>query len=231
MIGSIAKKLKPVATLIFLSITLVNTSVLANDLPNKCSRDQNPNEFTILSYHEISDKSEILDATYAVTPSNFDQQVHWFIENGYHFISVDDILKYRKNAKPLPAKAVLMTFDDGYESVYTNAYPIIKKYKIPVVVALVGNWLEAKEKANFNGHMIAREKFLSQKQLKEMVRSGLVEIASHTYALHKGIPGNPQGNMQPAVRTRQWLADKNGYEDEASYQKRIYTDLQKIILF
>ncbi len=214
-----------VLTLFLTLIALNCNSVLAKDLPNPCSRDKNPNEFTILSYHEISEKSETLDASYAVTPANFESQVQWFIKNGYHFINVDAILKYRKNGKPLPDKAVLMTFDDGYASVYTNAFPIIKKYKVPVVIALVGSWLEAKETADFNGEMIAREKFLSQPQLKEMVRSGLVEIASHTHSLHKGIIGNPQGNTQPAVRTRQWFAQTQKYEDEASYQKRVYNDL------
>ena len=211
---------------LFLTLIALNcNSVLAKDLPNPCSRDKNPNEFTLLSYHEISEKSETLDASYAVTPANFEAQVQWFIKNGYHFINVDAILKYRKNGKPLPDKAVLMTFDDGYASVYNNAFPIIKKYKVPVVIALVGSWLEAKETADFNGEMIAREKFLSQPQLKEMVRSGLVEIASHTHSLHKGIIGNPQGNTQPAVRTRQWFAQTQKYEDEASYQKRVYNDL------
>ena len=214
-----------VLTLFLTLIALNCNSVLAKDLPNPCSRDKNPNEFTILSYHEISEKSETLDASYAVTPANFEAQVQWFIKNGYHFINVDAILKYRKNGKPLPDKAVLMTFDDGYASVYNNAFPIIKKYKVPVVIALVGSWLEAKETADFNGEMIAREKFLSQPQLKEMVRSGLVEIASHTHSLHKGIIGNPQGNTQPAVRTRQWFAQTQKYEDEASYQKRVYNDL------
>jgi biofilm PGA synthesis lipoprotein PgaB len=211
---------------LFLTLIALNcNSVLAKDLPNPCSRDKNPNEFTLLSYHEISEKSETLDASYAVTPANFEAQVQWFIKSGYHFINVDAILKYRKNGKPLPDKAVLMTFDDGYASVYNNAFPIIKKYKVPVVIALVGSWLEAKETADFNGEMIAREKFLSQPQLKEMVRSGLVEIASHTHSLHKGIIGNPQGNTQPAVRTRQWFAQTQKYEDEASYQKRVYNDL------
>ena len=214
-----------VLTLFLTLIALNCNSVLAKDLPNPCSRDKNPNEFTILSYHEISEKSETLDASYAVTPANFEAQVQWFIKNGYHFINVDAILKYRKNGKPLPDKAVLMTFDDGYASVYNNAFPIIKKYKVPAVIALVGSWLEAKETADFNGEMIAREKFLSQPQLKEMVRSGLVEIASHTHSLHKGIIGNPQGNTQPAVRTRQWFAQTQKYEDEASYQKRVYNDL------
>jgi biofilm PGA synthesis lipoprotein PgaB len=209
----------------FVAITLSGIALLANDLPSACSRDQNPNEFTILSYHEISDKSETLDSTYAVTPANFEAQVHWFIANDYHFIGVNDVLQYRKQGKALPKKAVLMTFDDGYQSVYVNAFPVIKKYKIPVVIALVGNWLKAKDKVDFSGHIIAREKFLSQAEIREMVSSGLVEIGSHTYDLHKGIQGNPQGNLQPAVRTRQWLCDKHAYEDEKSYEKRVYKDL------
>lgn len=221
------KILKPIVKFIFVLIAVTSSYVSANDLPNVCSRDQNPNEFTVLSYHEIADKSETLDSTYAVTPSNFDQQIRWLMDNGYHFIGIDDILNYRKSGKALPKKAVLMTFDDGYHSVYTNAYPIIKKHRIPVVIALVGSWLQAKDKVDFDGHTIAREKFLSQKEIKEMVSSGLVEIASHSYFLHKGILGNPQGNMQPAVRTRQWLSDKQRYEDEKSYQQRITNDLVK----
>jgi len=217
--------LKTISKLMLLFIGIASSCVMANESPNICSRDQNPNEFTILSYHEIADKSETLDSTYAVTPSNFDQQMRWLMDNGYHFVSVDDILKYRKTAKPLPDKAVLITFDDGYSSVYTNAYPILKKYKIPVVIAFVGSWMKSKDKVDFDGHMIDRNKFLSQKEIKEMVSSGLVEIASHTHSLHKGIQGNPQGNMQPAVKTRQWLSDKHTYEDEKSYQKRITNDL------
>jgi biofilm PGA synthesis lipoprotein PgaB len=206
-------------------MAFTHASLMANNLPNACSRDQHPNEFTILSYHEIADKSKTLESTYAVTPANFDAQVHWLMDNGYHFVNVDDILNYRKHGKPLPDKAVLMTFDDGYQSVYANAYPIIKKYKIPVVIALVGSWLLKEDTVDFSGHMIPRSEFLSQKEIKEMVASGLVEIASHSYASHKGVQGNPQGNLEPAIRTRQWLCDQHSYEDEKSYEKRITHDL------
>lgn len=213
---------KTILTLFFI---FSSSYILANELPNKCSRDQNINEFTILSYHEIADKSEILDSNYAVTPAHFDEQIHWLIDNGFHFISIDDILNYRNNAKPLPDKAVLLTFDDGYHSVYTNAYPIIKQYKIPTVIALVGSWLLQEEKVDFNKHMIERSKFLSQEEIQEMLKSGLVEIASHSYLFHEGIQGNPQGNMQPAITTRQWLNDKQMYENEENYKQRIYNDL------
>ncbi|MFA5216784.1 poly-beta-1,6-N-acetyl-D-glucosamine N-deacetylase PgaB [Sulfuricurvum sp.] len=216
---------KPILKFILVLIGFLSSYAMANDLPNMCSRDQNVNEFTILSYHEIADKSETLDSTYAVTPSNFDRQIHWLMDNGYHFVGIDDILAYRNAGKPLPGNAVLITFDDGYESVYTNAYPILKKYKIPSVIALVGNWMRATDKVDFDGHMIARSKFLSQTQIKEMVGSGLVEVASHSCCMHKGIAGNPQGNMEPALTTRQWLVEKQRYEDEKSYQQRIYNDL------
>ncbi|MFA6629121.1 MAG: poly-beta-1,6-N-acetyl-D-glucosamine N-deacetylase PgaB [Sulfuricurvum sp.] len=212
-------------------ITFFGAVLIANDLPNKCSRDQNVNEFTILSYHEISDKSETLDSTYAVSPSNFEKQMRWLIDNGYHFVRIDDILNYRKHGKPLPEKAVLVTFDDGYQSVYANAFPVLKKYKIPTVIALVGSWLQKEDKVDFSGHMIARNKFLSQKEIKEMVKSGLVEVGSHSYQSHEGLQGNPQGNMEPAITTRLWFKDTKSYENEKTYKARVYNDLLENNIF
>jgi biofilm PGA synthesis lipoprotein PgaB len=199
---------------------------MADEMPNPCSRDRNPNDFTIFSYHEIAEKSETLDSTYAVSAANFEAQMKWLIDDGYHFIKIDDIINSRKHNKPLPSKAVLITFDDGYQSVYANAFPIIKKYQIPTVIALVGSWLQATDKVDFDGHLIDRSKFLSQNEIQEMVASGLVEVGSHSYFLHRGILGNSQGNMEPAAITRQWLLDKKIYEDDKSYQQRIYDDLK-----
>ncbi|MDD3443390.1 MAG: poly-beta-1,6-N-acetyl-D-glucosamine N-deacetylase PgaB [Sulfurimonas denitrificans] len=223
--------LKPMLKLIFVFVLVVANSVMANELPTLCSRDRNVNEFTVLSYHEIAAKGETLNSTYTVTPENFEEQIRFLIDNGYHFVSVDDILEYRKNKRPLLDKAVLLTFDDGYQSVYENAFPIIKKYKIPTVVAVVGSWLKSKERVDFDGHMIDRSKFLSKEEIKEMISSGLVEIASHTYALHKGIVGNPQGNKLPAVKAREWLEDKETYESERSYEKRVHDDLLQSATF
>ena len=199
---------------------------MANDMPNPCSRDRNANEFTIFSYHEIADKSETLDSTYAVSAANFEAQMKWLIDDGYNFIKIDDIINARKHNKPLPSKAVLITFDDGYQSVYDNAFPILRKYHIPSLIALVGSWLQAADKVDFDGHQIDRSKFLSQYEIKEMIASGLVEVGSHSYHLHRGILGNPQGNMESAVTTRQWFPDQAVYEDDKSYHERIYEDLK-----
>lgn len=63
-------------------------------------------------------------------------------ENGYHFINVDQLIKAHQGKYRLPQKPVLLTVDDGYQSFYQNAYPIIRKNKIPVLLAVVGSWLE-----------------------------------------------------------------------------------------
>lgn len=201
-------------------------NLMADEPPNQCSHDQNSNDFTIFSYHEIAEKSETLDSTYAVSAANFEVQMKWLVDNGYHFINIDDIINFRQHKKPLPNKAILITFDDGYQSIYTNAFPILKKYQIPAVIALVGSWLQASDKVNFDRHTIDRSKFLSQQEIQEMVASGLVEIGSHSHSLHKGILGNAEGNMKPAAITHQWMPDKKVYEDDKSYQQRIYEDLK-----
>lgn len=216
---------KHISALLLWTLLIYSGFASANTLPNDCSREHHPNELTVFSYHEIAEKGKALDANYAVTPEHFEQQMKWLIDNGYHFVNVDDILNYRNHGKKLPHKAVFITFDDGYKVTYTNAFPILKKYKIPTVIALVGTWLLNEEKVDYNGKMLPRDAFLNQHELKEMIASGLVEVASHSYAYHKGILGNPQGNMQPALRTRQWLANKNKYEDEKSYVKRVENDL------
>jgi biofilm PGA synthesis lipoprotein PgaB len=187
-----------------------------------------PVKLTILSYHEIAERADALVPTYAVTPANFAAQMQWLKSSGYHFVSMDDVLADAAGKKPLPEQAALITFDDGYSSVYTQVFPILKAMKAPAVVALVGSWMEPQTgDVNFDGRPIPRSDLLSWDEINEMTKSGLVEIASHTYALHRGIIANPQGNMEPAATARQWLPDQKKYEDEASYQHRVAADLRQ----
>lgn len=183
-------------------------------------------KLTVLSYHEIAERDQALVPQYAVTPTNFVRQMDWLRNNGYHFVSVSDVLADRDGKKPLPEKAVLITFDDGYQSVYEHAWPILKMFRIPAVIAVVGNWLEEKEQVNFDGKTVPRAQLLSWDELREMGQSGLVEIGSHSFDLHHGLQGNPQGNMEPAATTRRYLPDSKHYEDEASYRKRVLADLK-----
>lgn len=187
-----------------------------------------PAELTIIGYHEITTPTQALIPNYAVTPQQFEQQLLWLKRQNFHFVSMDEVLAARAGKQALPAKAVLLSFDDGYASFYQHAYPLIKHYNIPVVLALVGNWLVPgpNEPVDFDGKRIARSSLLSWAQLREMHDSGLVEIASHTYALHDGILANPQGNMQPAVTARRYDPASKSYESDQAYRLRLYNDFK-----
>lgn len=184
-------------------------------------------KLTILSYHEIANADQALIADFAVTPTMFVRQIDWLRNNGYHFVTIDDLLADKAGRRLLPEKAVLITFDDGYRSVYDYAWPMLKMLHIPFVVAVVGTWEEDKGQVNFDGHEIPRDKLMTWQQLRALSQSGLVEIGSHSYDMHRGIPGNPQGNLQPAATTRRWLTERKAYEDEVSYRGRVAADLKR----
>jgi len=193
--------------------------------PSAKLKDVTEEKVTILSYHEVADPADALSPQYAVTPTMFVRQMDWLRNNGYHFVAVDDILADKAGRRALPDKAVLITFDDGYRSMYEHAWPILKSWRIPAVVAVVGSWEEDTGTVDFDGKQITRDKLLTWAELREMSDSGLVEIGSHSYDLHRGIEGDPQGNKQPAAITRRWFEERRAYEDEASYRKRVEADL------
>jgi len=185
-------------------------------------------KLTILCYHEIDDRASALIPGYSLTPEQFEQQLSWLKESGFHFVSVDDVLADAAGRRPLPNQAVLLSFDDGYKSFYKNAFPLLKAYHAPAVVALVGSWLDtATDTVDFDGRIVPRSDLMSWGELKELATSGLVEIASHSYAMHRGIVANPQGNREPVAIARQWLPREHRYESEAAYQSRVRSDLQR----
>jgi biofilm PGA synthesis lipoprotein PgaB len=182
---------------------------------------------TVISYHEIVDPKVALNPNYAVSPTMFVRHIDWLRNNGFHFVSVDQVIAAMRNEWPLPEKAVLLTFDDGYQSVAINAWPMLQMLRIPSVHAVVTSWQEATDFVNFDGRTIPRTAFMSWQQLRAMEASGLVEIASHSHDLHRGIIGNPQGNLLPATTTRLFDSSTQQYESERFFKRRIAADLQR----
>ncbi len=178
-----------------------------------------------LSYHNVQANLDDPEGM-AVTQDRLIGQFSWLREHGYRPVSVEDLLAAREGRKPLPEKAVLLTFDDGYRSFHSIVLPLLKAYNYPAVLALVGSWLDAPGggTVQYGDQPVAREHFLDWEQLREIVASGLVEIASHSYDLHRGVPANPQGNQQPATTARIYDAAHGRYEDEAAYRQRLQAD-------
>ena len=185
------------------------------------------NTYRVLCYHDVQEDVRVVPDPYAVDTAQLVSQFAWLKENGFHMIGLDDVIAAREGKRALPDKAVLLTFDDGYRSVYTRVFPLLKLFNYPAVVALSGHWLDAPAGAavEYDGKEVPRSRFLSWEQIEEMAASGLVEIASHSYDLHRGIPANPQGNLIPSAVTYRF--DSGGYEDERAHVLRIRTDLAR----
>lgn len=182
-----------------------------------------------IAYHDVEDRDPD-QAVVAVRTERMIEQLAWLRENGYKPVTVDQIMAARNGGPELPARAVLLSFDDGYASFYTRVLPVLRAYNWHALLAPVGTWIDTplNQPVDFAGTPRNRENFLTWQQIREISRSGLVEIAAHTDANHKGILGNPQGNLQPAAATRRYDPVTKRYESEADFQARIRTDVKNI---
>lgn len=132
----------------------------------------------ILMYHMIKDpiKGKKFNKL-RVSPKKFEEQIKYLKEKGFNFITMKEI-------NSAPYKSVAITFDDGYEDNFSNAFPILKKYNAKATIYLVVDrhnreWSSLKKSKNNSGELKEESK-LTDEQIKEMLKSGLIEIGSHT---------------------------------------------------
>ena len=116
----------------------------------------------ILFYHSFGYSGDLL----TVTPENFEKQMRYIKEKGYHVISLDELAEGIRTGRKFAHTTVVITSDDGYKNNYTYAYPVLKKYGYPATIFLIANlignndnflnWDEvremAKNKISFGGH-------------------------------------------------------------------------------
>jgi biofilm PGA synthesis lipoprotein PgaB len=180
--------------------------------------------FLVLNYHDIvgAEGAKPPFNSMDVSIDHLEDHLIWLKNKGYKIVSVQNILDAAAGKDALPDKAVLLTFDDGYQSFYTRVFPLLKKYRYPATVALVGTWMDGNVTADEPGKPL-----LSWEQVREMAQSGLVEIASHSYDLHKGVVANPQANTQAAAVTRLYDDPMLVYETDEQYRERINAALLK----
>jgi peptidoglycan/xylan/chitin deacetylase (PgdA/CDA1 family) len=184
-------------------------------------------KFAVVAFHDVQDRAADLDHDAVTT----DRLVAFFDHlrgDGWNPVSLQDLSDARRGVKPLPSKPILITFDDGYSSLYSRVFPLLLAYRIPVVAALVGEWMNYPPGSlvPYAGKSKPREFFLDWVQAREMQASGLVEFASHTYNLHRELMLNPQGNKTPALLTLSFDPATGLYETPVQYRQRLLDDLK-----
>lgn len=168
----------------------------------------------ILMYHNIVEDGETNSMT--ITLERFRQDMQYLSQQGYTALTPADLINIRAGTVKMPLKPVMITFDDGYESNYTLAFPVLKQYGVRATISLITSDIRD---GNGNG----LDWFMTWDQAREMYASGIITFGSHTHNLH-----NPQNGgllIKNGVNGIQRLKNENW----AQYQKRVGQDIQMSI--
>jgi len=156
-------------------------------------------QIPVLLYHDLKPGAGSENGA-IVSVEEFAAQMQWLHDHGYTTISTDDLFRWLQGETELPPRSVLITFDDGYESMYQYAYPILKRYGFQAVVFMV---------TGLSGQRTGSLSYLSWEQMQEMEASGLVEIQGHTHDGHRLVDGVPVLTTWPAGEIRSDLERLN----------------------
>jgi peptidoglycan/xylan/chitin deacetylase (PgdA/CDA1 family) len=125
------------------------------------------NGVTILVYHRFG--STVKDSM-TVRTSTFRWQLDYLRRRGYPVIPLRTLISYLQRRGPAPpARAVIVTADDGHESVFTEMLPLVREYDVPVTLFIYPSAISNASYA------------MTWEQLAALQRTGLVDIQSHTY--------------------------------------------------
>ncbi|OCN05158.1 hypothetical protein A4S06_01895 [Erysipelotrichaceae bacterium MTC7] len=171
------KKLKQIGTYILLTALVIVSLVTVKTvvLHYTCL-----DGIAVLGYHDIvsdTDKKTIYKHNpYKMSVSEFEKQMRYLAEHQYKTLRMDELYNYLQDTnKPLPKKAVVITFDDGFENVLTYAYPILQRYHFHATSFVIGKKVETNAKG-----------YLQQAQLTD---DQVMQYASHSYDLHHKASG------------------------------------------
>ena len=150
----------------------------------------------ILMYHDVVEGDGSGCNDWTITTGRLREDLQWMTDQGFTFYLPRELAQ----GVPLAEKSVMITFDDGYASNYTLAYPLLKEFGAKAVISpIVRNIQEGVPG------------YLTWDMCREMAASGLVEFGSHTYDLH--------GADDQGIRRLEG-------ECQADYEARVLPDLQ-----
>jgi len=139
----------------------------------------------ILCYHRFGGAPNKM----AVSPSTFAAQLDWLARNDYRVIRLSQLVGFLQGRESLPRRAVVITIDDGYESVHRHALPLLRKYGFPATLFVYTDFIGAGDALSWN-------------QIVDLKASGLVDIQAHSKShrnLIERLPGETDERYRQAI--------------------------------
>lgn len=177
----------------------------------------------ILTYHRVASRVRGLSApSHNVEPAAFYSQLKGLLNRGYSFLSLSQLLACTIRDENLPERTVVVTFDDGFASVYSSAFPVLQRLGIPATVFLNTAYVDASEPFPFDAWGVASAgrapveayRPLTTAECREMLDSGLIELGAHTHT-HRDLRGRPEEFRVDLARSVKILRDRFDLDDVA----------------
>ena len=124
----------------------------------------------VLMYHCIQTApfdNSLGGRAFAITPTEFEQQLDFLREHGYAPISVEQLFHAQRSGHKHVQKPVLLTFDDATNDHYNNLFPLLKKHNVSALIFIITDF-------------VGKPGYMTWDQIREMQQSGLAEFGSHT---------------------------------------------------
>ena len=189
---------------LLLALMLIKT---AADVPIQTAAHGTP--MPVLMYHGVL-KDSARAGEYIISPQLLESDLAFLKSRGYTSLLPSELYEAVTKGEDLPPKPVMITFDDGFLNNLTYALPLLEKYDMKATVAVVGIYSERFSNTPDPNPAYAH---LSWDDITELTQSGRVEIANHSYDMHK-------------KEGRKGTKRKFG-EDEADYYAALVQDIGK----
>ncbi|MCM3749329.1 polysaccharide deacetylase family protein [Paenibacillus pasadenensis] len=174
------------------------------------------NKVIVLMYHDVRPE---LTNTKSLPLDKLDRQLTLLRENQFNIISMDQYKRFIREGAVIPDNAVSLTFDDGYESFYKHAYPMLKKHGATATSFIIVSSIDAFKEG--------QEPKITWEQMREMKQAGF-DFYSHTYNSHIYSSANDKGtNKIPALRGRIYKEELGRRELDSEYEERIRSDFRQ----
>jgi peptidoglycan/xylan/chitin deacetylase (PgdA/CDA1 family) len=169
----------------------------------------------ILLYHYVSSPppdANLVRREISVSPQQFEEHLRYFKAHNYTTITLRDLVYHLTIGKPLPPKPLIITFDDGYEDNYQNAFPLLRKYGFVATFFVITDFIDE-----------GRPGYMTWEQIEEMARSGM-EIGSHSRN-HAPLRGKPLDYLVWQILGSRQTLEAHGIEPRFfSYPFGFYDD-------
>jgi peptidoglycan/xylan/chitin deacetylase (PgdA/CDA1 family) len=159
-------------------------------MQNLCG-NRSSDGFAILMYHRVAERVPGVEPpTCNVSPQRLRRQLAGLVARGFEAWSLSKLVQARRAGLPIPSNAFAITFDDGYENNYLEAWPILRDLNVPATIFVATGYLDTEHPFPFDEWSAAGSgrvptsawRPLATDQCREMLASGLVELGAHTHS-------------------------------------------------